>query len=268
MNRTAVHWPEALMEALGLGLFMVSAGIFGTLFEYPGSPVHRAISDPFTRRALMGLVMGLTAIGLVHSPWGRRSGAHINPAFTWTFFRLGRVRGRDALAYTAGQFAGGSLGVLLVSALLGPLFLAPPVGAVATVPGPGGLALTFACELGISAVMMFMVLTLGRSRLARHTPFFVGALIFIYIAFEAPLSGMSMNPARSLASAWPGGTWRGLWVYFTAPVAGMFLAAELFLATAPNQGCAKLLHQLPCIFCRNSPPPHCVGGAKEGAQNV
>src|SRR5690242_13308176 len=90
----SVHWREALMEALGLCLFMVSAGVFGTLLEYPGSPIHRAISDPFARRALMGLAMGLTAIGLVYSPWGRRSGAHLNPAFTWTFFRLGRVRGR------------------------------------------------------------------------------------------------------------------------------------------------------------------------------
>jgi aquaporin Z len=257
-SKLVVHWPEALMEGLGLGLFMVSAGLFGTLFEYPGSPVHRAITDPVARRALMGLAMGLTAIGLVHSPWGRRSGAHLNPAFTWTFFRLGRVRGPDALAYTVAQFAGALAGVLLVSALLGPLFLAPPVGAVATLPGERGPAVAFASELLISAAMMFMVLCLARSRWARHTPIFVGALIFIYITFEAPLSGMSMNPARTLASAWPGGSWRGLWVYFTAPLAGMMLAAELFLATSADQGCAKLFHRLPCIFCgasRNSPRP-------------
>src|SRR5256885_1565975 len=101
MAAARVHWPEALMEALGLGLFMISAGVFGTVLEYPGSPVHRAIPDPLARRALMGMVMGLTAIGLAYSPWGRRSGAHNNPAFTWTFFRLGRVKGRVALLYTA-----------------------------------------------------------------------------------------------------------------------------------------------------------------------
>src|SRR3954447_13305897 len=134
-----VHWPEALMEALGLGLFMVSAGVFGTMLEYPGSPVHQALPNATTRRALMGFAMGLTAIGLVYSPWGRRSGAHINPAFTLTFLRLGRVRAIDAAAYMAAQFAGGLGGTLLVAALLGDAFLAPPVTAVATLPGPAGI---------------------------------------------------------------------------------------------------------------------------------
>src|SRR6516162_4081972 len=76
------HWPEYLMEAAGLGLFMVSAGLFGTLLEYPQSPVHRAIADPFLRRTLMGVAMGLTAVGIIYSPWGKQSGAHINPATT------------------------------------------------------------------------------------------------------------------------------------------------------------------------------------------
>jgi aquaporin Z len=97
VNRT--HWPEYLMEAAGLGIFMVSACGFGTLLEYPASPVRQAIPDPLARRALMGLAMGLTAIALVYSPWGKRSGAHLNPAVTWTFWRLGKVAPRDALAY-------------------------------------------------------------------------------------------------------------------------------------------------------------------------
>src|SRR5262245_54432896 len=99
-----IHWPEVLMEALGLGLFMVSAGVFGTVLESPASPVRAAIDDPLSRRAIMGSLMGLTAIGLIYSPWGRRSGAHINPAVTLTFLRLGRVKRTDALAYIAAQF--------------------------------------------------------------------------------------------------------------------------------------------------------------------
>jgi aquaporin Z len=253
-----VHWREALMEALGLGLFMVSAGGFGTLLEYPGSPVHQALPEPMSRRALMGLAMGLTAIGLVCSPWGKRSGAHINPAFTWTFFRLGRVGARDALAYTLLQFVGGLAGALVVAALLGKAFLSPPVQGVATMPGASGQAVAFLCEVLISGVLMFVVLVAGASpRLARYTPFFVAGLLFLYITFEAPLSGMSMNPARSLASAVPSGSWRGLWVYFSAPLAGMLLAAELFLATRPREratGCAKLLHRRPCIFCGEGGP--------------
>jgi len=240
------------MEALGLGLFMVSAGGFGTLLEYPGSPVHQAIANPFLRRALMGLAMGATAIGLVYSPWGRRSGAHINPAFTLTLLRLGRLSGRDAAAYVLAQFAGGAAGVFLLAALLGAPFLAPPVAGVATLPGSSGAAVAFLAELGIAFLLVLMVLTLGTSpRLTRYTGYFVGATLFLYITFEAPLSGMSMNPARTLASALPCGNWRGLWIYFTAPLAGMLLASEAHvrLTRSRRAGCAKVVHSFPCIFC-------------------
>jgi aquaporin Z len=257
MSTTRVHWPEALMEALGLGLFMVSAGAFGTLLEYPGSPVHQALPSAFGRRALMGIAMGLTAIGLVYSPWGRRSGAHINPAFTLTFLRLGRLRARDAAAYVVAQFAGGLAGALAVAALLGDAFVAPPVTAVATLPGPAGLAAAFACELAISFALVLLVLTLGRTpRLGRYTGLFVGAVLFLYITFEAPLSGMSMNPARTLASAVPGHAWQGLWIYFLAPLAGMLLASEVHVRLTRNEraGCAKLAHSFPCIFCDGEQP--------------
>ncbi|NJO84009.1 MAG: hypothetical protein HC828_15300, partial [Blastochloris sp.] len=79
----------------GLGTFMVSAGVFTTLLEYPGSPVHRAIADADLRRALIGLAMGLTAIAIIYSPFGQRSGAHLNPAVTLTFWWLGKVEGPD-----------------------------------------------------------------------------------------------------------------------------------------------------------------------------
>jgi aquaporin Z len=253
--RPAVHWTEALLEALGLGLFMISAGAFGTLFENPASPVRHAIPDAFARRALMGLAMGATAIGLIYSPWGRRSGAHINPATTLTFFRLGRVRGRDAAAYLAAQVAGGLAGVLGVAAVLGEAFLAPPVGGVATIPGSSGLAVAFIAELGISFLLMLVVLSLGGTRLARYTGLVAGAMVCLYIIFEAPLSGMSMNPARTLASAIPTSSYQGLWIYLTAPVAGMLLASEAHVrATRPSRrGCAKLFHALPCVFCGGQP---------------
>jgi aquaporin Z len=257
MRPARVHWPEALMEALGLGLFMVSAGLFGTLLEYPGSPLRQALPSGVARRALMGVAMGLTAIGLVYSPWGRRSGAHINPAFTLTFLRLGRVRARDAVAYVAAQFAGGLAGVLLVAGLLGDRFVAPPVAAVATLPGSAGVAIAFACELGISFALVLLVLTLGRSpRLSPHTGLFVGATLFLYITFEAPLSGMSMNPARTLASAIPSRSFHALWLYFAAPLAGMLLASEVHvrLAQGKRAGCAKLAHAFPCIFCGEERP--------------
>src|SRR6185436_13047471 len=85
------HWPEYLIEAWALGMFMISAACVTALLEHPASPVHQVIPNAFARRALIGLAMGLTAIALIYSPWGQRSGAHMNPATTLTFLRLGKI---------------------------------------------------------------------------------------------------------------------------------------------------------------------------------
>jgi aquaporin Z len=248
------HWPEYLMEAAGLGLFMVSAGLFGTLLEYPQSPVYQAIADPFVRRALMGVTMGLTAVGIIYSPWGKQSGAHINPATTLTFWRLGMVAGWDTVFYVAAQFVGGLAGVLLVAAILGDWFLRPPVAAVATVPGISGPAVAFVAEVAMTFLLMLMVLFVSNSgRIARYTGIGVGLLLAAYIIVEAPVSGTSMNPARSFASALPGKTWTALWVYFTAPLLGMLAAAQTYLWLRGRAAvhCAKMHHQnnRRCIFC-------------------
>jgi aquaporin Z len=249
-----MHWPEYLMEAAGLGLFMVSAGLFGTLLEYPQSPVHRAIADPFVRRTLMGVAMGLTAVGIIYSPWGQQSGAHINPGTTLTFWRLGKVAGWDAVFYAAAQLVGGLAGVLLVVAILGDWFLAPPVVAVATVPGAGGAAAAFVSEVAMTFLLMLMVLCVSNSsNIARYTGLGVGLLLAAYITLEAPVSGTSLNPARIFASALPGNTWTTLWVYFTAPPLGMLTAAQtyLWLRGRATVHCAKMHHQngKRCIFC-------------------
>src|SRR6516164_2111904 len=148
------HWPEYLMEAAGLGLFMISAGAVTTLFEYPGSPLNQAIGSAFVRRSLIGLGMGLTAIGLTYSPWGQQSGAHLNPAVTLTFLRLGKVRSHDASFYVVAQILGGLAGVLAVWAVLHESFRRPPVRFVTTLPGEAGEAAAFLAEFLISFVMM------------------------------------------------------------------------------------------------------------------
>src|SRR5262249_62002138 len=127
------HWPEYLIEAAGLALFMISAGAFGTLLEYPQSPVRGMFPDPFLRRALIGIAMGATAIGLIYSTWGRQSGAHFNPAVTLAFSRLGQVAPWDGGFFVIAQFLGGLAGVLGISALLGHAFRRPPAGFVVTV---------------------------------------------------------------------------------------------------------------------------------------
>ena len=101
------HWKEYAMEGALLGLFMVAACGFATLLEHAVSTVHQALPDPNVRRVLMGMAMGFTAIGLIYSPWGQQSGAHMNPSLTLSYFRLGKIEGGDVLGYMAGQFLGG-----------------------------------------------------------------------------------------------------------------------------------------------------------------
>ena len=249
------HWREYLIEGWALGMFMVSAGAVTTLIEHPDFGVPALVPDADVRRALIGLAMGLTAMALIYSPWGKRSGAHMNPAVTLTFWRLGRVRGADAAGYVAAQFLGGLLGVLLVLALFGRRFADPPVAFVATRPAHGA-PLAFLLELMISCGLMSVVLAFSsRARLAPFTGVAAGALVAFYIAVEAPFSGMSMNPARSFASAAPGGSWHALWIYFVAPPLGMLAAAAIHRRAGSEAGCAKLRHtsDTRCIHCGHEP---------------
>jgi len=248
------HWPEYLMEAAELGAFMVAACLFGALLEHPASPVRAAIMDGGLRRGLMGLAMGATAAAIIYSPWGKQSGAHFNPAVTLTFYRLGKVEGWDATFYVAAQFAGGVFGVLLASLLLGDSLADPAVGFVATVPGPNGALAAFAAELVISfGLMSVVLLSMRRPAWAARTGLLCATLVALYITFEAPLSGMSMNPARTAASAAVSGRWEAAWIYFLAPPLGMLLAA----AAVPEPPCAKLHHQnrRRCIFCGEAASP-------------
>ncbi len=246
------HWPEYLIEGWALGMFMVSAGVFAVLLEAPGSWLYQAVGDPTTRRILGGIAMGLTAVAIIYSPWGQRSGAHMNPVVTLTFMRLGKVRAVDAFFYIVAQFVGGALGVLLVWGLLGAPFADPPVNFAATVPGPRGPFIALIAEVFISFGLMLTILTVSnRPKLQRFTGLFAGVLVATYISVEAPLSGMSMNPARTFASALPGGEWTGTWLYFIAPALGMFGAAALYRRAASRLSCAKLVHSAHqrCIHC-------------------
>ena len=249
------HWPEYLIEMAGLGVFMIAAGLCVMLVDAP--PVASAVQNPDLRRALIGVAMGLTAIALIYSPWGMRSGAHLNPAVTLSFWRLGKVAPADAAFYIAAQFAGGAAGTLLLAALFGERFTLPPIAAVATLPGSWGEPAAFAAEIAIAFVLMTTVLTANASsRLMRWTGVCAGVLVALYIAIEAPVSGMSLNPARSVASALPSGIWHGIWIYLTAPALGMLLAAELHVRRGHRTPCAKLHHNRhgPCIFhCEHAP---------------
>lgn len=263
MRRFLEHLPEYAIEAVLLGAFMVSACGFGVLLEHPDSPVHRAIVDPVVRRVLMGLAMGLTAIAIIYSPWGGRSGAHINPATTLTFWRLGRIRGVDVVGYVGAQFMGAVAGVAVASFVLGPRLAHASVNYVATLPGPWGVVPALLGEIAISGVLMAVVVTLTGSRWARYTGLVVGVLVATYISVEAPISGMSMNPARTFGSAWGAGQWGMFWIYLVAPLVGMNLGAFLATRARARPACPKLDHpdSQRCIFCGHEPVAE-IGAAR------
>ena len=248
------HWPEYLIEATCLGLFMISAFTFGVILEHPNSPLNRTVTDPLTRRFLMGLAMGGTAVALIYSPWGQQSGAHINPATTMTFFRLGKIAPWDAVIYVISQFLGALAGAILAALALSSWTSHPAVNYVITSPGSAGVPAAFIAEAVITFVLMTVILHVSNNtRAHKLTGFCAGVLVALYITFEAPLSGMSMNPARTLASALAAQHWTALWIYFTAPPLGMLAAAEVYLrmSAVPAVSCAKLHHQnnRRCIFC-------------------
>ena len=247
------HWPEYMIEGLCLGGFMISACAFAVLLEYPGSPVRMSLSNTDLRRLLGGIAMGVTAALLIYSPLGQRSGAHMNPATTVTFCRLGKVAPWDAVFYVLSQFFGGVAGTFLAFLALGHALAHEDVNFAITHPGMRGVAIAFVAEALITFLMMTVILNVSNSRkYARFTGLAAGMMVTLFITFEAPFSGMSMNPARSFASDLVGMQWQSIWIYFTAPLIGMLAAAEVFVRTRGLHSviCAKLNHSgnARCIF--------------------
>jgi aquaporin Z len=204
----------------------------------------------------MGLAMGGTAVALIYSPIGARSGAHLNPATTLAFWRLGKLEGTDAAGYVAAQVAGAFGGMLVAAIAFSRYLAAPEVHYVATVPGPWGAAAAFAAELVIAFALLTAVLHVSNHpRLSRYTGIVAGLMVALYITVEAPVSGMSLNPARSLAPAFLADELSSFWIYLVAPPAGMLAAAVVYVRArgAGAVFCAKLHHhnRARCIFnCR------------------
>jgi aquaporin Z len=252
---------------------MISIGVFVTIFISPMSLIYAWVPSLTLRAVMLGVALGATAIVLIHSPWGKRSGAHMNPAVTLAFLRVRKIHPWDALFYVIAQVAGGILGVILVAFVLGSLFTDPPVDYAATVPGRWGAAVAFVAEATISFVLMATVLAFTAStRFARYTGLAIGVLVAFFIAVEFPLSGASMNPARTLASAAPGHIWQNLWVYLLAPTLGMLAAAQLLLFVRGSSavGCAKLLHPkgVTCIHCGQRATPKSAGSPRAVQANL
>ena len=241
------------MEASESACYMFLVCTFATLLLHPISPVSHLIHSGLYRRALMGLLVGSAVVAIVLTPWGKQSGGHFNPVITLTFCRLGKLSFWDMLFYVASQFMGSIIGVGLAAYALRDAPRNPSVHYAVTTPGIFGNVGAFTGELTISSILMTAILVASNSEpLARFTPYFVGALYTTFITFESPLSGMSMNPARTFGSAFRAGYWQSFWIYLLAPTLGMLAGAEMFLWARGGIGpyCAKLDHDNDkrCIF--------------------
>ena len=223
------NWKHYLQEALGLGIFMVSACFFSAMLFSEKSSWQHAISHVM-RNVLMGIAMGSTALLIFYSPFTAPSGSQINPAVTLTFLRMGKMCKYDALCFALFQIIGGTVAVYIMQLLMGSILIDAPVNSAVTVPGKFGAAWALITEFIVAFVTMIMVLFISNNdRLKKFTRIFAGCLVCTWVIVAGPISGFGMNPARSLASAVPANIWTAFWIYLFIPVAGMLLAAEVYL---------------------------------------
>ncbi len=226
------HWKAYLMEAAGLAGFVIGAGLLTIFLEHPDLAVmHSFLKDhPLLRRAPMGIIMG-AYIFFITLVFGKKSGAHINPAATIAFLRLSKIKFKDALFYMIAQFAGAVIAAQLLKYFTGDLFSHPLIdfGVAKPMPPHGSMA-AFVAEFIISFILMLLTLMASSSRkYEKYVAVLSGVLIAFYIIIEMPFSGMSLNPARSFAAALAANEWNHLWIYFIAPPVAMLLAAEVFV---------------------------------------
>ena len=215
-----------------------------------GSPVP-PIEPPILRRFITGLLFASGATAVVYSPLGQRSGAHLNPAVTVAFWLLGKVPSRDVLPYVVAQVAGAFAGVAIAAAVFPDLMRS--VQFAATLPGDGFTwAGALAAEVFCTFALIFAIFVcVNIPSIAARTGLIAGSLVVAMVTIEAPMSGMSVNPARSLAPAALFPIWRDQWIYIVGPLGGALLAAVLYRRRIGEATvCAKLYHteKYPCPF--------------------
>jgi aquaporin Z len=244
------------MEAAEMAMLMLCICAAGSLLYGRTATMANLGLSWLTRSAIMGAIVAGGTFIIIRSPFGRRSGAHFNPALTVAYFSLGRIHHWDAFSYVIAHFFGGIAGVFFAHQLFGANLSDLPVRYVVTLPGRNGAMIAFLAEFITSfALMEVVLLATNHRRLARYTPLFVALVTVVYYILATSLSGYSVNPARSFSSALFARIWQGIWIYFVAPGCGMLAAATLYkkIAGADRVYCAKLFHDFEsnCPFnCR------------------
>jgi aquaporin NIP len=197
-----------LAEAIG-AFVLVFAGTSAIVIDAQyGTVTHVGVA----------LTFGLVVFSMI-SAIGDVSGAHLNPAVTFGFWWAARISGRRSLLYIGSQITGAVLASLVVRMLF------PGGGSLGATLPAGSESQSFVLEILLTAALMFVILNVSTG--AREKGLTAGLAIGGAIAFEAlfagPISGASMNPARSLAPAVVSGTLGGLWIYLIAPPLGAVL---------------------------------------------
>lgn len=214
-------------------LFSEFLGTYALVFAGTGAIVVDSLSDGAITHAGIAITFGLIVLAMI-SAFGDVSGAHFNPAVSVAFCAAGRLAPRDLAPYVAAQCAGALAASLSLRAIF-------PTSATlgATVPA-GSAGQSFVLELILTAILMLVILAVssGPKEKGITAGIAIGSTVALEAMFAGPISGASMNPARSLAPAVVSGQFAHLWVYLAAPVAGALLAIPLARATvlAPRQG--------------------------------
>lgn len=240
-----LHWPEYGAELLGTA-FLVLVGLSAVVFDFgKGLPVSRLIPDGSARLLITGLCFAGSGSLVAISPPGRLSGAHINPSVSLAFWVQGKMHLHDLVGYIIGQLLGAILGETLLVLIWGGY--AASVHNGMTLPGAGyPLWLVFFAEVALTSLLVFLIfLFVSSHRLLRWTPFMTWLLVAAMVWQEAPISGTSLNPARSLAPALLSWFWHDQWLYWIAPPLGALLAVaafRLFTASERDVLTGKLFH--------------------------
>jgi MIP family channel proteins len=203
--------PDLPRRALAEGL-----AAFALVFAGCGAVIANAFYDAALGTVGIALVFGLVIMVMVYAT-GHLSGAHINPAVTIAFTLTRHFPTREAVAYIAAQCAGAITAALVLLAV----WPSQPAELGATVPSVGvGSALVY--EAILSAFLMFVIMAVATDTRAvgAAAAIAIGGTIGFDALFGGPVTGASMNPARSLGPALVSGTWTDFWIYVVGPVLG------------------------------------------------
>lgn len=222
----AFPWKLFGAELIGTAL-LVAVGLSIVIFDFGrDSPLAWWLPNASFRRLMTGFFFGATGMAIALSPLGKESGAHINSVVTLGFWMMGRLKARYVLGYVLSQLLGAVLGAAPLLAW-GPMGRSVAYGA--TVPGTGyGTALALLGEAMTTFALVFGLFFFLRHRSLRaFAPALFPPLYAIMVWLEAPLSGTSTNPARSLGPAVISGNWTGWWIYWVGPLIGTLLAVAV-----------------------------------------